>query len=114
MQCWCNPSCARLVAGEMNFSSLSEYFARTPRAGLPYADEKAYGARLAGAIVKFEVEARHLLALSFHPAVVPFTKGEKALAIKRFGLAPELVHTVPNGERSRQQRHMQLACVISC
>lgn len=42
--------------GEMYFASLERRFARvTP--GLPYRDARAYGARLAGMIVKYEAEA---------------------------------------------------------
>jgi glycosyltransferase involved in cell wall biosynthesis len=42
--------------GEMNFESLERYF-RRPRPGLPYRTPRDYGARLAGAIVKYRSEA---------------------------------------------------------
>ncbi len=42
--------------GEMNFSSLDRFFAR-PLDALPYATARDYGARLAGAIVKYLDEA---------------------------------------------------------
>ena len=41
--------------GEMLFSSLDRYFAR-PRDGLPYMSWQAYGARLAGVVVKYSAE----------------------------------------------------------
>ena len=59
--------------GEMYFASLERYF-RCPRPGLPYRTPQEYGARLAGAIVKYRAEA--------------------ALAEERLGTA---VHVVPNG-----------------
>ncbi len=59
--------------GEMYFASLGRYFA-SPRPGLPYADPRAYGARLAGIVVKH--------------------RGEAALAAEVLG-AP--VHVVENG-----------------
>ncbi len=42
--------------GEMYFASLARWLARG-RPGLPYRDARAYGARLAGVIVKYEAEA---------------------------------------------------------
>jgi RNA polymerase sigma-70 factor (ECF subfamily) len=42
--------------GEMYFASLARYFA-SPRPGLPYPDARAYGARLAGVIVKHRGES---------------------------------------------------------
>src|SRR6185295_6172404 len=42
--------------GEMFFDSLEQYFAR-PRPGLPYRCGAEYGARLAGAVVKYCAEA---------------------------------------------------------
>jgi glycosyltransferase involved in cell wall biosynthesis len=42
--------------GEMYFESLERYFAR-PRPGLPYRSGRDYGARLAGAVVKYRGEA---------------------------------------------------------
>lgn len=42
--------------GEMYFTSLDRYFAR-PRAGFPYRSPADYGARLAGAVVKYVAEA---------------------------------------------------------
>ncbi len=42
--------------GEMFFDSLDTYFAR-PRPGLPYRNAAEYGARLAGAVVKYRAEA---------------------------------------------------------
>jgi glycosyltransferase involved in cell wall biosynthesis len=42
--------------GEMYFTSLERYLAR-PRPGLPYRSGRDYGARLAGAIVKYHAEA---------------------------------------------------------
>ncbi len=59
--------------GEMYFASLEHYF-RCPRPGLPYRTPQEYGARLAGAIVKYHAEA--------------------ALAEERLGAT---VHVVPNG-----------------
>jgi glycosyltransferase involved in cell wall biosynthesis len=59
--------------GEMNFTSLQSYFDR-PRPGLPYRTPQQYGARLAGAIVKYQAEA--------------------ALAAEQFGVP---VHVIPNG-----------------
>jgi glycosyltransferase involved in cell wall biosynthesis len=59
--------------GEMYFASLERYF-RCPRPGLPYRTSREYGARLAGAIVKYHAEA--------------------ALAEERLGT---VVHVVPNG-----------------
>ncbi len=59
--------------GEMYFASMERYFAR-PRPGLPYSSPRDYGARLAGAIVKYEGEA---------------TRARDALG------AP--VHVIPNG-----------------
>jgi glycosyltransferase involved in cell wall biosynthesis len=59
--------------GEMYFESLERYFAR-PRPGLPYRSGRDYGARLAGAIVKYH--------------------GEADLAARALG-AP--VHVIPNG-----------------
>jgi len=41
--------------GEMYFSSFEKYFAR-PRPGLPYRSAADYGARLAGAIIKYPAE----------------------------------------------------------
>lgn len=41
--------------GEMYYASLDRYFEK-PRAGLPYRSAREYGARLAGAIVKYETE----------------------------------------------------------
>jgi glycosyltransferase involved in cell wall biosynthesis len=57
--------------GEMYFASLDRRFARaTP--GLPYRDARAYGARLAGMIVKFEAEAEQARATLGAPVhVVP-------------------------------------------
>lgn len=43
--------------GEMYFASLSRYFAN-PRAGLPYRCAREYGARLAGAVVKYSAESQ--------------------------------------------------------
>lgn len=59
--------------GEMLFASMDRYLAR-PRVGLPYRTARAYGALLAGFVVKWA--------------------GEASLARERFG-AP--VHVVPNG-----------------
>jgi glycosyltransferase involved in cell wall biosynthesis len=59
--------------GEMYFASLERYF-RCPRPGLPYRTSQEYGARLAGAIVKYHAET--------------------ALAEEMLGTA---VHVVPNG-----------------
>jgi glycosyltransferase involved in cell wall biosynthesis len=59
--------------GEMYFASLERYF-RCPRPGLPYRTPQEYGARLAGAIVKYGAEA--------------------ALASERLGT---VVYVVPNG-----------------
>jgi glycosyltransferase involved in cell wall biosynthesis len=59
--------------GEMNFSSLEKYFAR-PRPGLPCRSAAEYGARIAGAVVKYPAE----VALA-----------EKMLQTR--------VHVVPNG-----------------
>lgn len=57
--------------GEMYFASLSRYFQR-PRPGLPYRDARAYGARLAGVIVKFEAEAARASAVLGAPVhVIP-------------------------------------------
>jgi glycosyltransferase involved in cell wall biosynthesis len=47
--------------GEMYFASLDRYFARA-RPGLPYLDARAYGARLAGVIVKYEAEVAQAAA----------------------------------------------------
>jgi len=57
--------------GEMYFASLDRRFARaTP--GLPYRDARAYGARLAGVIVKYEAEVAQAAATLGAPAhVVP-------------------------------------------
>jgi glycosyltransferase involved in cell wall biosynthesis len=57
--------------GEMYFASLARRFARaTP--GLPYRDARAYGARLAGVIVKYEAEVAQAAATLGAPAhVVP-------------------------------------------
>ena len=41
--------------GEMYYASLGKYFKR-PRPGMPYRSARDYGARLAGAIVKYEAE----------------------------------------------------------
>lgn len=41
--------------GEMYYASLERYFKR-PRPGLPYRSAREYGARLSGAIVKYEAE----------------------------------------------------------
>src|SRR5207302_1440799 len=57
--------------GAMNFTALERYFAR-PRAGLPYRTAREYGARLAGAVVKFTGEAaraREVLGAPVH--VIP-------------------------------------------
>ncbi len=43
--------------GEMYYASLNRAL-RRPRAGLPYRDARAYGARLAGVIVKYAGEAK--------------------------------------------------------
>jgi glycosyltransferase involved in cell wall biosynthesis len=59
--------------GEMYFTSLERYFQR-PRPGLPYRTAVDYGARLAGAIVKYHAEAD--------------------LAARTLGCA---VHVIPNG-----------------
>jgi glycosyltransferase involved in cell wall biosynthesis len=57
--------------GEMYFASLERYFAR-PRPGLPYRDPREYGARLAGAIVKYEAEAARATAVLGCPVhVIP-------------------------------------------
>lgn len=63
--------------GEMYYASLERYFQR-PRAGLPYRSAREYGARLAGAIVKYEAEraqAEAVLgaAVSVIPNGVPLT-----------------------------------------
>jgi glycosyltransferase involved in cell wall biosynthesis len=57
--------------GEMYFASLEQRFARnTP--GLPYRDARAYGARLAGLIVKYEAEAAQAASVLGAPVhVVP-------------------------------------------
>jgi hypothetical protein len=47
--------------GEMYFASLERYFAR-PRPGLPYQEPRHYGARLAGAVVKYGAEAARAAA----------------------------------------------------
>ena len=57
--------------GEMYYASLEKYFGR-PRAGLPYRSARDYGARLAGAIVKYENErARAESALGASVFVIP-------------------------------------------
>jgi glycosyltransferase involved in cell wall biosynthesis len=57
--------------GEMYFASLERYFAR-PRPGLPYRAPGEYGARLAGAIVKYEAEAARAAAVLGCPVhVIP-------------------------------------------
>ncbi|WP_437764819.1 glycosyltransferase [Sorangium sp. So ce764] len=57
--------------GEMYFASLRRYFA-SPRRGLPYRAPREYGARLAGVIVKYGVEAALAAEVLGAPAhVVP-------------------------------------------
>lgn len=57
--------------GEMYFASLDRFFARR-RPGLPYRDARAYGARLAGVIVKYAAEsARAAEVLGAPVHVVP-------------------------------------------
>jgi glycosyltransferase involved in cell wall biosynthesis len=57
--------------GEMYFASLDRYFEK-PRAGLPYRCARDYGARLAGAIVKYESERRQAeAALGTSVYVIP-------------------------------------------
>ncbi|WP_437314914.1 glycosyltransferase [Sorangium sp. So ce385] len=57
--------------GEMYFASLRRYFA-SPRRGLPYRAPRAYGARLAGVIVKYGAEAALAAEVLGAPAhVVP-------------------------------------------
>jgi glycosyltransferase involved in cell wall biosynthesis len=48
--------------GALSFDALDRYFAR-PRPGLPYRDPAEYGARLAGAIVKYRAEAARAAAM---------------------------------------------------
>jgi glycosyltransferase involved in cell wall biosynthesis len=55
----------------MYFASLERYFAR-PRPALPYRDAAAYGARLAGVIVKYQAEAGRAAATLGAPVhVIP-------------------------------------------
>ena len=57
--------------GEMYFASLERRFARAAP-GLPYRDARAYGARLAGVIVKYEAEVAQAAATLGAPThVVP-------------------------------------------
>jgi len=59
--------------GAMSFDALERYFER-PRPGLPYRDPAEYGARLSGAIVKYQAEA-----------------ARAAVTLR------SLVHVIPNG-----------------
>jgi glycosyltransferase involved in cell wall biosynthesis len=56
--------------GEMYHESLERYFAR-PRPGLPYDTPAAYGARLAGVIVKYSAEVAAARALGAPVHVIP-------------------------------------------
>jgi glycosyltransferase involved in cell wall biosynthesis len=56
--------------GEMNFSSLHNYFA-APRPGLPYRTPQDYGRRLAGTIVKFAAERDTAAALRAPVHIIP-------------------------------------------
>ena len=69
--------------GALSFDALEDYFSR-PRTGLPYRSTREYGARLAGAIVKYEAEA---------------DRAGQALGVP--------VHVIPNGipiDRSPRRR----------
>jgi len=57
--------------GALSFEALDDYFSRPPT-GLPYRTTREYGARLAGAIVKYEAEAdRAARALGAPVQVIP-------------------------------------------
>ena len=57
--------------GEMNFASLQKYF-DSPQHALPYRNSTEYGARLAGAVVKYEAEReRAARELGVAVAVIP-------------------------------------------
>lgn len=64
--------------GEMYFSSLARYFT-SPRAGLPCLSPRDYGARLAGAVVKYEAE-RALCARTLGAPVHVIANGVPLLA----------------------------------
>ena len=57
--------------GALSFEALDDYFSR-PHTGLPYRTTREYGARLAGAIVKYQAEAnRAARALGAPVQVIP-------------------------------------------